>query len=264
MLRELGVPLKNPKGAANVIRFPGEKVDAGNVAAETAKQPHAEGGSARYSWQDGSPQSAASTITGPAGYTGPTGNTGPTGQQSGTSPQSSEALNAAARYIRAGWHVFPGNRREKTPKKGCSWTKQKLTAAEAKQHFDKDQHNVLVALGKASSDLVDVDLDWVEATAAADLLMSALPSFGRSGKPRSHRLATCGDIKTCKYFLPQSLANHPKVNGEHAMCIAEIRSTGAYTVFPGSEHETGQKVDWTNASTDNIAAIQAIDAKALG
>jgi putative DNA primase/helicase len=184
-------------------------------------------------------------------------------KQGGATPQSSETLTAAEGYIRAGWHVFPGKRRDKKPKTGWSWTKEKLTVADAPKYFDKDQHNVMVALGKASDDLVDIDLDWIEATAAADLLMGDLPSFGRSGKLRSHRLAICGDIKTHKYLLPQTLANHPKVSGEHATCIAEIRGSGAYTVFPGSEHETGQRVEWTNAADDNIAAIQAIDAKTL-
>ena len=121
----------------------------------------------------------------------------------------------------------------------------------------------MVALGKVSNDLVDVDLDWVEAGAAADLLLPTLPSFGRGGKPRSHRLAICGDIKNRKYLLPQSLASHPKVGGEHAMCIAEIRGNGAYTVFPGSAHETGQTVWWTEPDGDNLATLQAIDSKVL-
>lgn len=83
---------------------------------------------------------------------------------------------------------------------------------------------------------------------------SSPTSPSRCGKLRSHRLATCGDIKTHKYLLPQSTANHPKVSGAHAMCIAEIRSTGAYTVFPVSEHETGQKVEWTDGRLDAITA----------
>jgi hypothetical protein len=90
-----------------------------------------------------------------------------------------------------------------------------------------------------------------------------LPSFGRSGKLRSHRLATCGGIKSKKYQLPQSLANDPKVGGEHAMCIAEVRGSGSYTVFPGSQHENGQKIEWSDTCADKTAAIPAVDAKDL-
>lgn len=177
----------------------------------------------------------------------------------GENPQAADALKAAEIYIRAGWHVFPGNRREKTPMTGWSWTKNKLALADAPEYFANDQHNVLVALGKASDDVVDIDLDWIEATAAADLLMRALPSFGRGGKPRSHRLAICGGIKSQKYLLPQSLADHSRIGREHAMCIAEVRGSGSYTVFPGSQHETGQPVEWTNAVADNIPALQPLD-----
>jgi len=47
------------------------------------------------------------------------------------------------------------------------------------------------------------------------------------------------------------------------MCIAEVRSSGAYTVFPGSEHQTGQKVEWTNNSADNMALIPDTEADGL-
>ncbi|KRR06363.1 hypothetical protein CQ12_33455 [Bradyrhizobium jicamae] len=64
--------------------------------------------------------------------------------------------------------------------------------------------------------------------AAADLIFNDLPSFGRSGKLRSHRLVTCANIRSKKYLLPQSLANHPRVveQPEHMMCIAETRCGG--------------------------------------
>ena len=148
---------------------------------------------------------------------------------------------------------------------GWSWKKRHLTLADAPAYFDRDQHNVLVVLGSESGNLIDIDLDWPEAAAAADLIFNDLPSFGRSGKPRSHRLARCGDIKSKKYLLPQSLANHPKFVGqpEHMMCIAELRGGGSYTVFPGSEHATGQKIEWTDADADHPASIPDIEPSIL-
>jgi P4 family phage/plasmid primase-like protien len=183
----------------------------------------------------------------------------------GEDDQATETLKAAVNYIRAGWKTFPGGRGNKVPLTGWSWNNRHLTVADAPKYFDRDQNNVLVVLGKDSGNLTDMDLDWLEAAAAADIIFNDLPSFGRSGKPRSHRLGRCSDIKSKKYHLPQSLAKHPKVVGqrEHMMCIAEIRSSGGYTVFPGSEHVTGQKIEWTDADIDPYASIPDIEPEIL-
>jgi hypothetical protein len=192
------------------------------------------------------------------------------GASTGQAAQSSETLKAAENYIRAGWKTFPGKRgnhdhHDKEPLAGWPWTKRHLTLAEAATYFDKDQYNVLVPLGEKSGNLIDIDLDWPEAAAAADAIFGNLPSFGRSGKPRSHRLARCVDVKSKKFLLPPSLANHAKVVGqpEHMMCIAEIRGGGSYTVFPGSEHATGQKVEWTDANTDPSVSVPDIEPETL-
>ena len=184
---------------------------------------------------------------------------------SGTSADGADhhvsgTLRAAESYIRAGWKTFPGKRGNKEPVTGWSWKKRHLTPTDLSTYFDKDQHNVLVVLGNDSGNLTDIDLDWPEAAAVADLIFNDLPSFGRSGKPRSHRLAICDKVKTRKYQLPQSLADHSKVveHPEHMMCVAEVRGGGSYTVFPGSEHATGEKVEWTDleAGARSIPAIE--------
>jgi P4 family phage/plasmid primase-like protien len=182
----------------------------------------------------------------------------------GSDRHVSETFTAAESYIHGGWKTFPGKRGGKEPLAGWSWKCRHLALADAPTYFGKDQCNVLVVLGSDSGNLTDVDLDWPEATAAADFIFDDLPSFGRSGKPRSHRLARCKDIKSKKYTLPQSLANHAKVAGqtEHMMCIAEIRGNGGYTVFPGSEHRTGQKVEWTDINTD-ASSVPDIEADTL-
>ena len=124
--------------------------------------------------------------------------------------QSSGTTTTAKSYMCRGWHVFPGQRGKKTPTKGWPWTKKRLSLADAPEYFDRDQHNVLVALGSASGDLTDIDLDWIEATAAADLVMSQCPSFGRSGKPRSHRLVICSKVKLESIFSRSPL---PSIRG---------------------------------------------------
>ena len=187
------------------------------------------------------------------------------GPSAGQSGHISAALKAAESYIRAGWKTFPGRRGGKEPMTGWSWKTRHMALADASTYFDKDQFNVLVVLGSDSGNLTDIDLDWPEAAAAADVILKDFPAFGRSGKPRSHRLARCGDIKSKKYRLPQSLADHAKVVGqpEHMMCVAELRSGGSYTVFPGSEHTTGQKVEWTVADVDHAASMPDIEPHTL-
>jgi hypothetical protein len=181
----------------------------------------------------------------------------------------SEALKAANSYIRAGWKTFPGKRgnhdhRDKEPVAGWRWKTHHLSLADAPAYFGNEENNVLVMLGSDSGNLTDLDLDWPEAVVAADVIFDDLPSFGRSGKPRSHRLAKC-DVKSQKFLLPQSLANHPQVSPHqaHKLCIAELRGSGAYTVFPGSEHQSGEKVEWTDAGVDNIGSIPVIEPEAL-
>src|SRR6266851_6259903 len=106
------------------------------------------------------------------------------GVNAGQVDHISETLKAAESYIRAGWRTFPGKRgnhdhRDKEPVAGWSWKKRHLTLADAPTYFDRDQHNVLVALGNVSGNLTDIDLDWPEAAAAADIIFNDLPSFGR-------------------------------------------------------------------------------------
>lgn len=180
-----------------------------------------------------------------------------------------KTLRAAESYIRAGWKTFPGKRgnhdhRDKEPLAGWQWRTNHVSLADAPTYFGNNYNNVLVVLGRDSGNLIDLDLDWAEAGAAADVIFGDLPSFGRSGKPRSHRLARC-DVKSKKFLLPQSLANHPQISGQqvHKMCIAEIRGSGGYTVFPGSEHQSGEKVEWTNVGAGDIGSVPVIDLDAL-
>ena len=123
-------------------------------------------------------------------------------------PQSRPAGHQAAqRYIALAGGRFRGGA---VTKSQCELAVEEpaFDATDGPRYFDKNQHNVLVVLGNDSGNLTDIDLDWPEAASAADIIFKDLPSFGRSGKPRSHRLGRCADIKSKKYQLPQSLANH--------------------------------------------------------
>jgi hypothetical protein len=152
-------------------------------------------------------------------------------------------LNIYTDYLNNNWHVIPLAPRTKDPIKGWHWTKQKINEHDCQSLFPKN--NVAIVLGEASGGLVDIDLDWPEAQAIADHIIPSLPAFGRGQPPRGHRLAICKDnTKIEKFKLPS--INDPRLPDEHGQCIAELRGTGGYTMFPPSIHPNGEIVRWEN------------------
>ncbi|MDQ6786157.1 MAG: DUF927 domain-containing protein [Acidobacteriota bacterium] len=172
-----------------------------------------------------------------------------------TAPQS--ALEIATEYFLKGWQPIPVPTRSKNPN-FPNWHVHRTTRLdELTTHFNGKPQNVSVLLGTASNDLTDVDLDsrW-----AVELTTYFLPDtgaiFGRSSKKRSHFLYYCPDAKTEKF--------------QSSEMIAEIRSTGTQTVFPGSIHECGEPIIWYDADEpaqvsfqDLRAAVGRLSAAAL-
>lgn len=95
--------------------------------------------------------------------------------------------------------------------------------------------NVGVRLGEPSGNLVDVDLDCDEACALAPQYLPPTLTFGRPSKPRSHWLYRCTPCPKTR-----------KPSKTHV----ELRSTGGQTVFPGSTHESGEVIAWTDTTAD--------------
>lgn len=90
-----------------------------------------------------------------------------------------------------------------------------------------------VLLGEPSGGLVDVNLDCSEAiTLAGSFLPETASIFGRTNKPRSHRLYVCDPSARSEKFC--------YVDG---MTLLEIRSTKCQTFFLPSEH-SGEVVAW--------------------
>lgn len=129
----------------------------------------------------------------------------------------------------------------KAPGKG--WADQHLTGKTAAGFLDTED-NLGVRFGKPSHGVADLDLDWLETVAAADVLFANLPAYGRPGKPRSHRLVTCAAIKTFKFKLPPSCKADPRIASEHGVDICEFRSTGAQSVVPPSINAGGEQIAW--------------------
>lgn len=152
------------------------------------------------------------------------------------------------RYKAAGWDIFPLNGKHPRVKWSASfngpWS---------------EVDNIGVALGKRSNGLVDLDLDWPEAGDVARMLVGKGRTliFGRDGKPSSHFLFSSEVTKTRKFTLPKSFLGRG-VPEEHALTVCELRSTGAYTMFPPSVHPNGETVRF-----ENECEVARVDAETL-
>ena len=170
------------------------------------------------------------------------------------------SANLAREYLARGWRVVPIPVQKKRPHiKG--WTELAISAATVDEYFDRDPLNIGVLLGAVSGNLIDVDLDCDEACVAAGFFLPSTNAiFGRISRPASHYLfGTEPDVDSIRYKDPES--------GD---TLAEIRSTGCQTVFPGSVHPSGEHVDWyeegpiADVSADEILlAVRRVAAAAL-
>jgi P4 family phage/plasmid primase-like protien len=147
-----------------------------------------------------------------------------------------QLLPIAQKYAELGYSVIPLNWRAKRPTLK-DWQNLRLKPDDLPNHFDGRPQNIGVLLGEPSKGLVDIDLDCSEAVALAPTFLPSTDSvFGRASKPASHYLYTVAPVpKTLKY-------QHP-IDGD---MLLELRSTGAQTVFPGSSHESGEPIKWSN------------------
>lgn len=126
-------------------------------------------------------------------------------------------------------------------KKGAiiaGWQDLRLTPDNLDEHFAKGKNlNVAVLNGTPSGNSVDIDLDAVEASRAAQVLLPRTGwIFGRRTSPASHWI----------YRAEQSLNKaSDKYTDLDGSVLVELRGTGGYTIFPGSIHEgTGEHIQW--------------------
>jgi putative DNA primase/helicase len=141
------------------------------------------------------------------------------------------SLSVARDYLARRWSPIPVPYGEKAPTLKA-WQTLRLDEPTLVEHFNGAARNVGVLLGAPSGGLVDIDLDAPQVVALADQFMPPTEAvFGREGKPRSHRLYTC------------SIGTEKFADVDGAMLV-EIRSTGVQTIFPGSTHPNGERVEW--------------------
>ena len=153
-------------------------------------------------------------------------------------------LDLASEHLSRGWQPVPIPLKSKKPI-GKEWQLRRLTPDTLAAHFNGKPMNVGVLLGEPSGWLIDADLDTPEACRLADLFLPPTPCwFGRPGKPGSHRLYIARGLDAIKFQHRQRHAG----GKSKALTVLELRSTGGQTVFPGSVHESGERITWHDPS----------------
>ncbi len=142
-------------------------------------------------------------------------------------------------YHRRGWAVVPvklGTKRAFNPdhSQGKEWQKLRATGHDLRRWFAQQDLNVGVLLGAPSGGLVDIDLDTKEAVfLAPGFLPETNAIFGRDNRRGSHWLFESAGASTTRYLDPVD-----------KRVLLEVRADGCQTVFPGSVHPSGERIEW--------------------
>ncbi len=172
-------------------------------------------------------------------------------------------LDAARDYVERGWKPLP----VKSGNKGCvekGWPTLEVTADNIREYFNRWTPGVCVQLGHASNGLCDVDLDCREALELVRNFDHFLPPtaavFGRASKPRSHYLYV---TKLSDDSSLGATVQFPDAQATDAAMLVELRvgagDAGAATLFPPSEHPSGETVTWASAGRSDPAEVDGDD-----
>lgn len=143
------------------------------------------------------------------------------------------SLERARAYVARGWHVIPVPFQSKQPII-TGWPSLRLDEKTLPEYFNWQLSNIGTLLGDPSGGLTDGDLDCAEAVRLAPRFLPTTHSiFGHARKRRSHWL----------YYADPIVPTEKFEDLDGAM-LAELRSTGGQTVFPGSVHPSGEPIEW--------------------
>jgi hypothetical protein len=146
-------------------------------------------------------------------------------------------LEAALDYRSRGWAVIDLDLGTKNPGRQ-GWQNERYDEEALKACLARPR-NLSVLLGETSRGLVDVDLDCSEARMlAAAFLPETSSVFGRPSSPRSHRLYVTDPVAKYKQYID------PEEPDEDRAMLMERRSGGQHTIFPPSQHPSGQVIAW--------------------
>ncbi|MBI5543802.1 MAG: bifunctional DNA primase/polymerase [Deltaproteobacteria bacterium] len=144
----------------------------------------------------------------------------------------------AKTYINEGFSPIPVPYKAKGPITK-DWKDLKVTMDTVANWFGDNLGNIGIILGAASGELVDADLDCDEAVRLAHHFLPGTRTFGRASRPSSHRLYRAKGAKVLKFTDVNGSGGAPKT-------LLELRAEALQTVFPGSTHPSGEKVQFEN------------------
>lgn len=147
-----------------------------------------------------------------------------------------DSAKVARSWLDLGIQPVPIKRRTKKPKDGKGWNTLKVTRETIPRFFSPGD-NVGGLWGKPSGWIIDVDLDWDEASLAAPRLFPETFVYGRRNRPGSHYLFRVDGVSGSKRY------DSGKGDNAKRSVIAEIRSTGAQSVLPPSIHPDGDRYE---------------------
>ena len=154
----------------------------------------------------------------------------------------STKLQAAESYFARGWLPIRVNGKKPI---GDAWQRQRPSLGDVREWFDHHYGpNLGILNGEPSGWLVDVDLDHAFAVELGDqFLPETQAEFGRTGKPRSHRLYIAVGAETLQREVERNLGG----------MLVELRSTGSQTVFPPSRHvDTKEPIEWVTEGEPTV------------
>jgi len=171
--------------------------------------------------------------------------------------QNVSAREIAQGYLDRGLSPVPVDFMKKAPVvKG--WTEKGFRHDDLARLFDKPRMNIGIVLGSKSGDLIDIDVDDDVALALAPHFLPPTEMiFGRQSRPRSHYIFQSDGSGYKKYVRPDA-------EDTKNSTIVELRGeANKQSVFPGSVHESGERVRFDVDGDPAFVAYEALDLACL-
>jgi hypothetical protein len=179
-------------------------------------------------------------------------------------PEASDIMEAAARYIKAGFLVVPVLYRQKRAVIN-GWPGLRIQVEDLPRYFSGGPSNLGILLGDDRGSC-DIDSDCLEAVRAAPFFLPETGMvYGRASKPRSHWVYRSDPAQPRRTFKDTDGGMIIELR-----CLTEDGRIGLQTVVPPSTHVCGEKIQFdqgcgirpANADADILLAAVARTAAA--
>lgn len=173
----------------------------------------------------------------------------------------SDTLDAALRYLQAGFSLFPLGYRSKHPQFNAlprnesdkaSWKQYSHLAPtedEVTAWFEYNRLNIALIMGQVSKQVIALDFDVID---AYDAWLDKFPEIGAGTAT-----ATTGKGMHVLFSLPLPMPRNWKImmDGVH---IGEIRGEGGYIAVWPSIHPSGAQYEWIRPPWNGIMTIDSL------